>query len=685
MAKIEIIKQQDLKDCGACSLLSIIKYYGGYVPLEKIRDDTCTTTNGTTAFHLVNAASSYGFDALGVKVESIMDPRLYFPAICHLNLENGLEHFAVIYKVTEKFIILMDPARGKVKLTHKEFNAIWDNIMVLMTPMSSIISLNKEITIFSIFGNLISKNKKLFIIICFLNILFMILTILCSFYFQIAIKSIEIGSDIMFLKFIIILFFTITFMKIMISLLKSYYLNFLNRNLDVEIFTDFLKHIFHLPLKFMQNRTTGEIVSRVQELGEIKNMLQEIFTNVILNSILIIGAIFVLYFISGKLFFVLCLIIIIYIVVGLIFSKMIYRRVKECIDANAEFNSSLVEHVEMNESVKNLNLIDEFLYQLDNKLISMLKSDFTLKKLVNNIEFIKNFIYEIGLFIITTLGIYFIYQGDLELLNLITFNSIILYLFNPVKELIDLIPEITYLKASFNKLSEFINIVEEKSHNGLKSILKLNLELKDVSYSYNKYKNILEDVNLNIEDKSKVFLKGPSGSGKSTICNLIKNYQDDFKGIITIGNVSKQDYDLSAIRKDILYVGQNERLFTGTIRENIVCYREILDNDFLNVIKICKLEDTINKRPNRLEFMINASLNNLSGGERQRIILARALLKKSSIIILDEALSEVNIEMEKEIIDHIINNFSDKTIIYVSHKDVENKFNQVIDMGEVNG
>ena len=149
--------------------------------------------------------------------------------------------------------------------------------------------------------------------------------------------------------------------------------------------------------------------------------------------------------------------------------------------------------------------------------------------------------------------------------------------------------------------------------------------------------------------------------------------------------MSKQDYDLSAIRKDILYVGQNERLFTGTIRENIVCYREILDNDFLNVIKICKLEDTINKRPNRLEFMINASLNNLSGGERQRIILARALLKKSSIIILDEALSEVNIEMEKEIIDNIINNFSDKTIIYVSHKDVENKFNQVIDMGEVNG
>lgn len=683
--KIEVVKQQDLKDCGPCSLLSIIKYYGGYVPLEKIRDDTCTTSSGTTAYHLVNAAVAYGFDAMGVKVECIDDENIYLPAICHLKLKNGLEHFAVVYKVTSKYVYLMDPAHGKVKMDREKFNAIWDNILILLSPISEILKVDKEISIFDIFMNLIIKNKKIFCTICLINIFFMIITILSSFYFQVAVKSIEDGSDMFLTKFIILLFFLITVIKVVISFIKTYYMNYLNRNLDVEIFSNFLKHIFYLPLKFMQNRTTGEIVSRVEELSEIKNLLSEAFTTVILNSVLIMGSIIVLYFISDKLFFILCLIIIIYIIGGLIFSKMIYRRVKECILVGSNFNTTLVEHVEMNESIKNLNLEKSFLYKLEDKLILMFKSDFALKNLINNIEFIKNFIYEIGLFIITTLGIYLIYKGSLELLSLVTFNSIILYLFNPVKEIIDLIPEFNYLKASFNKISEFLNISEEKSNNGFARINKANINVQSVSYTYNKFTDILNDVSFKINNGSKVFLSGPSGSGKSTICNLLKNYQIDFKGKITIGDASKDDYDISALKNDILYVGQNERLFTGTIKENIVCYRDILDEEFLNVIKICKLEDTINKRPSRYNFIINAALNNLSGGERQRVILARALLKKARIIILDEALSEVNIEIEKEIIDNIKKNYESSTIIYVSHKDVEDKFEQVINVGEVNG
>lgn len=87
MAKIEVIKQHDLKDCGACSLLCILKYYNGYVPLEKIREDTVTTINGTTAYHLIKAANSYGFEAIGVKASSIFDKNIYLPAIAHLNLK----------------------------------------------------------------------------------------------------------------------------------------------------------------------------------------------------------------------------------------------------------------------------------------------------------------------------------------------------------------------------------------------------------------------------------------------------------------------------------------------------------------------------------------------------------------------------------------------------------------------
>ena len=143
MPKIEVVKQRDLKDCGACCIESILKYYDGYVPLEKIRDDTVTNSNGTTAYHIIKALKIYGFDAMGVKVNNILDQNIYLPAIAHVILKNGLQHFVVIYKISSKYVYLMDPAKGKIKMTLKEFQEIWDNILILITPNSNILKYSK--------------------------------------------------------------------------------------------------------------------------------------------------------------------------------------------------------------------------------------------------------------------------------------------------------------------------------------------------------------------------------------------------------------------------------------------------------------------------------------------------------------------------------------------------------------
>ena len=678
MPKIEVVKQRDLKDCGACCMECLLKYFGGYVPLEKIRDDTCTGVNGTTAFHIIKALCSYGFDAMGVKASALQDENIYLPAIAHVVLKNGLQHFVVVYKITAKMVYLMDPAKGKVKMTIEEFAEIWDNILILATPSGNILRYTKEMSVISLFGKLLLKNKYLFLKILAVNFLLMIMTIIGSFYFQISISSIEAQQDTTFIKFIVILFFIVFLIKVVMNYTKTYYLNYLNKNLDTELFSLFLEHIFKLPLKFIQNRSTGEIVTRIDELSDTKNLFSEIFSTFILNMILIIGAIVTLFMINSQLFFLLCLIITIYIIVGAIFSKGIYHKIKENIEATTDFNTTLIENVDMNFSIKNLNLVREFIYRIENKLILMLKSNFSFINVLNIIEFLKNFIYEIGLFAITTLGLYLIYQGKLEVLSLVTFNSIILYLFNPAKELVDLIPKYNYLKASFNKLSEFLASEIEKDHGGFMSLKNGSINVKDLTYSYDLFNKILDKVSFQVESSDKVLLSGPSGSGKSTICKLLYRSLGSYSGNIEFNNTSECDYSLKAIRENILYVGQNEKLFTGTIRENIECFRPVAEESFKDVCKICRLDSIVSGRPNRFNTVINASLNNLSGGEKQRIILARALLKKAKIIILDEALSEVNVTMEKEILDDIFVYFKDCTLIYVTHKNVDDKFEHII-------
>lgn len=684
MAKIEVVKQHDLKDCGACALACIIKYYGGYVPIAKIRDDTFTTGAGTTAYNLIETAKSYGFEAIGVKVGDIKNKDAYYPAIAHVVLKNGLNHFVVVYKVTKSYVWLMDPAVGKTKMKMADFNNIWDNVLILLTPINKILKYDKNLTISSLLFKLILKNKVIFIKICIINLILMLFTILTSFYFQIVVSAINQGEDNLLLK-MIIAFFALTFLfKVFLNFMKNYYLTYFYKNLDVELFADFLDHIFNLPLKFIQNRTTGEIVSRVQDLSEIKDLLAEFFTNVLLNTILVIGSVGFLYSINRKLCFILCIVATIYIIIGLLFSKIIYRRVRDNINTTTIFNSSLVENVEANVSIKNLGLVKEFLRFLEEKLVIMFRSNFKTQTTLNIISFIKEFIYEIGIFLVLSVGVIMISKGELEVLSLVTFNSLLLYFMNPIQDFIEILPKYNYLKASFSKLSEFINIKQDNYEEGIKSIDKTSIEFVDVSYGYN-ITSILEHVNFKIEMGEKVFLKGPSGSGKSTICNLLQFPVDLKNGTIRLGEMNMADYSLGTTLKTILYVGQYEKLITGSIRENIICFRNVSDREFEKVTKICRIDAIVDKRPNRYDSIINAMQNNLSGGELQRIILARALLKPAKIVILDEALSEVNLDLELDIIDDIKKYYPTWTLIYVSHKDVSKRFDKIIDLEQING
>ena len=143
---MKIVKQRDLKDCGVCSLQSIILFYNGYVSLEKLRLDTYTTKSGTTALHLINAAKKYGFDSYGTKItaDNLFSKNIVLPAIAHLNLKNGLEHFVVIYKITKNKITIMDPAQGKVIMKTNDFIKLWTNILILYHPRQKILKYNKE-------------------------------------------------------------------------------------------------------------------------------------------------------------------------------------------------------------------------------------------------------------------------------------------------------------------------------------------------------------------------------------------------------------------------------------------------------------------------------------------------------------------------------------------------------------
>lgn len=684
MKAYEIIKQHDLKDCGACALLSIIRHYGGDMPLEKVRMDTHTSLEGTNAYHLIEAAKNYGFDAYGMKLDSLDNEKNFvLPAIAHIE-KNHILHFVVIYKISTKRIEIMDPAEGKIKMDLKTFHHIWTKHILLFYPKYSLPTIKNQNFLKTFFGQMLKKEKKSIIRIILLTILFTFVTIFYSFYFKIEANIVTENNILNVLISIAIPFFFLFVIKTAIYYLKNYFKLVLNKNIDGYLYDGFLKRLFLLPNYFIKNRTTGELSHRLTELSNFKTFFNEMMTTLLIDSIFSIGIGMILLKINNRLFSILCFFAILYLIYGIISGKILYGEAKVVNEKEIDFQAQAVENLDTMIALKNVNVLQKATQKLEVKLFKFLKKTFHFQHSILKMNTIMVFFEELLHFLIITIGLFEIAKGKFGLMNLITFEELLNYFLEPFKHITQLIPEYNCIKVSLEKMSDFYSLELEDRTKGLKLFQPGDIVITNLTFSYLPLKPIIENLSITIKENSFVLIKGKSGCGKSTLCQIISRRIENNTCNIKIGNLNIYDYSLETIQKNITYVGQKETLIQETIRNNILFYREIEEEEFKKVIQICKIDEIVEKKPLRFETFLMKESINLSGGEKQRIILARALLNKSKILVLDEALSEVNKEMELEIIKQIQENYKEKTIIYVSHKDYDQHFDKVIDFEKEN-
>ena len=673
---MKIIHQRDLKDCGICSLASIIEFY---VSLERLRLDAKASNEGTTALNLIETAKKYGFDASGIKVPNLKDANIKLPAIAHLVQKNGISHYVVIYKITKNKVILMDPAKGKVVKSKDEFYEEWSHVLLLFYPRRKITVFEKNNTLCNIFLKILGHEKKLFFLIIIISVLLMVFTIIGSYYFQIMIDGIQKNYYINYLKLFVIIFSIVLVFKLVSTYFRSYFENHLNKNIDCLLNSDFINHIFNLPLEVIVSRTSGEIMTRVGEITSIKNLFTQIFVSCLLDLLLAIAAVPLLYKISSKLFFALFLCLLLYLLIGIIASQKIYKKAYHNIELEAKFNNTLLENINLINSIKNLNITKLRLQNIEESLSNLLFDNFKVNTFINNENIIKNIINEIGFFAINTWGFYLIFKGELTVTSLVTFNTLLAFFLDPIKNCIDSLPKYNFLKATFTKINDFLSLSKEPEGKCVK-LTSGNIQIKKLTYSYDALKNVFTNFSLAVPEKSFINLKGSSGCGKSTLCQILDKYITDYQGEVLIGNRNIKDLSVATVRSAIRYVGQNETLITGSIKDNILLDRQVDEQKFYDICKICLVDEIVSRKALRYETIISNDSNNISGGEAQRIILARALLSDFKILMLDEALSEVDYYKEKKIIKNLKRKYKDKTVIYITHKNHDKLFDQTINL-----
>lgn len=685
MKKSLIVLQEGNKDCGASCLLSVVHYYGGNISKEKIIDMTKTTKEGTTFYNIKEASNQIGLIAKSYKVEEIEKIKeITSPFICQVS-KNSSMHFIVVYKVNNNKLLIMDPSIGKVIMDIFDFNNIWTGYIMILEKVGILPDykntkcLNKEII------KVLTSNKKIIIFIIILSIIVTLLSCLISLYSQIILDKV-IDTEINNLIVITIAFFILLIIKNITNYIRNHLLIYLNQKLDIKILLTAFTKVILLPYNYYKNRTSSEVLSRINDLSNIKTFISKLIVTILLDLLLLVAAIIVISNINKQILNIYLLVDLLYLLIIIIFNKKIKYQTVKVQEEVAQTNKNIIEAVNNFEAIKGLNIEDKIIYKFTKDYTSLLNTKYHIDKQNNIIVLLKDYIMDISILLTNFYILKEIMNNSMTVGDYITISFMTNYLIYPVRNIIDIIYDYHYVKSSITRANNLLEVSSEKINE--KEILDINgnIKITNLKYTYNNKNIILKNINLFIKDKDRVLLLGSSGSGKSTILKLLYKYLEADRKSIYINNYDINDYSLSDIRKNITYISQNEQLFNDTIRNNILLNREISEIDYLNICKILHIDDIVKDNVLGYDYLIEENGINISGGQRQRIILARGLLKSSKIIMIDEGLNQIDIKLEREILQDVFTYFHNKTFIIVSHRrDNNDLYNRIIKIkdGEV--
>lgn len=663
MTKYPFVKQVDLKDCASCCLLMIIKYYNGFVPLEKLRDITKTTKLGVNAYNLCEGAKEVGFEAecLKVSIENLDKKEIFLPIIAHVKV-NNYGHYVVIYKVNKKkkYLIIGDPSSKLKKVSFEEFLKIWNGIIINLHPCRKM-PMENDKSIFYFIVELLKPFKTISIFVFLLSVLVIIFSCASSLYFKMILDNINTSHN--YLLFIFIIFLIIEIIKLLNTYLRNRLVIFLNQKLDMNISSNVFDKIIDLPYQYYRNRTTGEIVSRFNDLNLIKDTIIKIIVSVSTDLPLLIVSLIIMFLTSFKLSIILVSFVVCYVIMVIIFHPLTNKTIHDLQFQKEDYTSTIVEAVGGFETIKNLNIESSIKNKFGLKYYNFLEKYFKFQSMINFKQLLSDLILGVSITIIIYYSSVQIYDNNFTIGTLMMFYTLANYFIDSIKNILNL--DVNF-KEAINSLKRVVGLFIDYKDAGIVNNFNFKkIEISNLTYSYDNCETILDNINLEINRGEKILITGSSGSGKSTLFKILMKYYEIDNNKVFVDDIDYNYFSKKAISSSITYISQNEILFSDTLLNNLSVYKK---DKLEEVINLCEIDKILNKRKINLNYVVEENGFNFSGGEKQRLILGRTLQKDFKILLIDEGLNQMDVNLERRILKRLFSKYYDKTIIIVSHR-----------------
>ena len=614
-----------------------------------------------------------------------------YPFIVHVNKEGKLQHYYVVYQTKKDHLIIgdPDPTVKVTKMSKERFSSEWTGVAIFLAPEPSYKPHKDKKNGLMSFLPLIFRQRALIFYIVLASLLVTLINIGGSYYLQ-GILDEYIPNQMKSTLGIISIGLIITYiLQQMMSFSRDYLLTVLSQRLSIDVILSYIRHIFELPMSFFATRRTGEVISRFTDANSIIDALASTILSLFLDvSILtIVGSVLLVQ--NTNLFLLSLISVPIYIIIIFAFMKPFEKMNNDVMQSNSMVSSAIIEDINGIETIKSLTSEESRYQKIDSEFVDYLDKSFKLSKYSILQTTLKQGAQLILNIVILWFGAQLVMNGHISVGQLITFNTLLSYFTNPLENIINLQTKLQSAKVANNRLNEVYLVESEFSNSQTltdSQFLTGDIRFEDLSYKYGFGRDTLSDINLTIKQGDKVSLVGISGSGKTTLAKMIVNFFEPYKGRITINNNDLKLIDKKTLRQHINYLPQQAYIFSGSILENLTlgANQLISQEDIIRACEIAEIRQDIEQMPMGYQTELSDGAG-LSGGQKQRIALARALLTKAPVLILDEATSGLDVLTEKKVIDNLMA-MADKTIIFVAHRlSISERTNQVIvlDQGKV--
>jgi ATP-binding cassette subfamily B protein RaxB len=680
--KLPVIYQTEASECGLACLAMVADYFGWQTDIIELRKSYPVSLNGADLKGLMYTAGKMQLQGRPVRAKLSALSKLKTPCILHWEMN----HFVVLKQVSGNKVIIHDPAKGEQTFTLEQISPYFTGVAIELHPTEFFREKKAPRTMkLTDLWSSVTGLKKSIIYTFVLSIIIQLIALASPFYMQIIVDEIipKYDADLLF---VVAAGFTILILvNVITSLMRSMLMLYLGNSLSIQMTRNLFHHLMYLPMQWFEKRHMGDVLSRFGSAAPIGGLFSEGISAAVIDGVMALTTGIIMWIYSPKLALVVISVIILYGIVRFALFNLIKARNKQAIVAGAKEETTFIESISAIQTIKIFGREHEREATWLNSLVDKVNSQISAARIMIFFGAFQGILFGLEGVVVVYLGAKLIFTNSLSVGMLFAFMAYKQQFSGNIKALIERAFEFKMLSLHLERLADItfekpeVDLDSALSPFGDNPIIKTSLnqlptfsgkiEFKDVWFKYGEADPwILKGISFVAQPGEMLVFTGPSGGGKTTLLKLVLGLAEPSKGQIIIDGQPLSSLDIRHYRQSFGTVMQQDSLMSGSIADNITFFEHDMDKERMETsARQASIINDIEALPMKYDTLIGHMGSSLSGGQQQRLLLARALYRNPTFLVMDEGTANLDAKNEQVILEHIKS--LKATRITVAHKE----------------